>query len=72
MSRDREREQTKSFAFLVTPCLLAREGIVRSWPWIFFWPVPLFAGCAATPTAPLPPIDKAAPAQVETATFALG
>jgi hypothetical protein len=45
---------------------------MRSWPWILFWPVPLLAGCAATPAAPIPPIDDTAPARLETATFALG
>ncbi len=45
---------------------------MRRRPWIFFWPLPFLAGCAAAPTAPAPPIDDAAPAQTETATFGLG
>jgi hypothetical protein len=43
----------------------------------FLWPVlftaaPLVSGCGTTVTAPAPPVDLAAPAAVETATFALG
>jgi hypothetical protein len=45
---------------------------MRRWPWILLWPFPLLAGCTAARTAPIPPIDAAAPARTETATFALG
>jgi hypothetical protein len=48
------------------------EGDVRRWPWIFFWPMPFLVGCAVAPTAARPAIDAAAPARIETATFALG
>jgi hypothetical protein len=48
------------------------EEIVRRWRWILFWPVSLMTGCVTVPTAPPPPIDAAAPAKTETATFGLG
>ena len=40
--------------------------------WMLLWPVPLLTGCVAAPTAPIAPIDAAAPARTETATFGLG
>ncbi|HZY89875.1 MAG TPA: hypothetical protein VFE78_33950 [Gemmataceae bacterium] len=45
---------------------------MRRRPWIVLWPVALFAGCAPAPTAPPPPLDAAAPARTETASFGLG
>jgi hypothetical protein len=54
--------------------MLAKERIVKRWPCLIFGPVCLLAGCVAAPAAPAPPapIDAAAPAKTETATFALG
>jgi hypothetical protein len=48
---------------------------MKRWSWgVLLWPVSLLAGCGAEPAAPgaVPPIDAAAPARTETATFALG
>jgi hypothetical protein len=45
---------------------------MKRWPGILLWPVPVLAGCVGVSTAPIPPIDAAAPARAETATFALG
>jgi hypothetical protein len=45
---------------------------MRPWSWILLWPLPLMAGCLVARAAPVPPIDAAAPARTETATFALG
>jgi hypothetical protein len=45
---------------------------MRRWPWLLFWTAPLLAGCAPAPTAPPAPLDAAAPARTEVATFGLG
>jgi hypothetical protein len=48
---------------------------MKRWPWaLFFLSAPLVSGCTRTPlaTAPAAPVDTAAPADTETATFALG
>jgi hypothetical protein len=42
---------------------------------LLLWPVSLLLGCGETPArtpAPVPPIDAAAPARPESATFAVG
>lgn len=48
---------------------------MRRGGWRVLWLVPGLAGCLAAPavpTAPIPPLDAAAPARVETASFGLG
>lgn len=47
---------------------------MRRWSLMLLWPISLVAGCTAAPAVPAPPapIDAAAPARTETATFALG
>jgi hypothetical protein len=44
---------------------------MKKWPWGFFFCSAL-AGCEKAPSLPIPPIDAAAPTEIETATFALG
>jgi hypothetical protein len=46
---------------------------MKLWPWgLLSGASALLTGCEQSVRAPLPPIDAAVPAIVETATFALG
>jgi hypothetical protein len=39
---------------------------------LFSWSAALLSGCGSEGALPIPPLDAAAPAHTETATFALG
>ncbi|MBY0522740.1 MAG: hypothetical protein K2R98_05055 [Gemmataceae bacterium] len=45
---------------------------MKRWPWSFFFCSALVGCERPSASLPVPPIDLAAPTEVETATFALG